>query len=266
MKKTIFGTETELKDFLDEKADLYNRVAFIAPDPISIPHLFSKREDIEIMGFWSAMLAWGQRPTILAKSRALVQLMDGAPHDFIINHKPTDLKPFTTFCHRTFNGTDALYFIHFFRRVYTEWGDLETAMFGDLPPETRSVEAGLNRLRSLFVNDDAFLPRTGKHVSSPAQKSACKRLNMFLRWMVRKDDRGVDFGIWKSLSASALICPLDLHVERTARILGLLERPQTDWQAALELTENLKRLNPEDPVRYDFALFGLGVEKYFGIF
>lgn len=266
MKNHIFKTETELRDFLDEKVDRFNRPEFIEHDPVSIPHLFSRKEDIEIMGFWAAILAWGQRTTILSKSRELVDLMDGAPFQFITQHRETDLKRFGRFKHRTFNETDTLYFIQFFSHIYSEYGSLEWAFTLGIPEIDLTVETALNQFRNRFTSLEFFPSRTGKHVSSPAQKSACKRLNMFLRWMVRTDDRGVDFGIWKSLKPAQLICPCDLHVERVGRLLGLIERTKTDWQMAMELTENLGKLDPEDPVKYDFALFGLGIEKYFGPF
>ena len=260
-----FQNTDDLKDFLDAQVDRFNRPEFIEADPISIPHRFSKKEDIEIMGLWAAILAWGQRPTILAKCRQLIQMMDGSPHQFITSHKPTDLKPFEHFKHRTFNGTDALYFIHFLRFVYQKYGSLESAFCEATSPDYQTIEAGLIGFKYLFTSLPDYPNRTGKHISSPNQNSACKRLNMFLRWMVRSDDKGVDFGIWKQLKPSQLICPCDVHVERIGRLLGLILRPKPDWQMAIELTENLRQFDAEDPVKYDFALFGLGVDKYFNI-
>lgn len=288
---------TSLKEFLDEKADLYNRPGFIELDPVCIPHKFQLKQDIEIMGFWSAMLAWGQRKTIINKCNELIGLMDGAPYDFIMNHQDTDLKRFTEFKHRTFNDTDTLYFVEFFKQHYKIYPSLESAFnprvnepcmpefrddfatiswhsnTGSARPssapcyahETNSlvVENALNYFRSYFFSLPDFPRRTIKHVSSPLQKSTCKRLNMFLRWMVRDDDKGVDFGIWKSLRPADLICPTDLHVERVARKLKLIQRKQVDWQTALELTHNLRQFDPSDPVKYDFALFGLGIEEQF---
>ncbi|MDP2413675.1 TIGR02757 family protein [Daejeonella sp.] len=291
-----FHTFHELKDFLDVKFDQYNRPGFIENDPICIPHLFTKRQDIEIMGFWASILAWGQRKTIINKCKELIYLMDGAPYDFILNHQEADLKRFTNFKHRTFNDTDTLYFIEFFRQHYLRSDTLETA-FNTLRPnifreefleegnysteyteiasapcyigelknkkEESVIEIALNSFRNYFFSLPDFPVRTKKHISSPSQKSTCKRLNMFLRWMVRKDDRGVDFGLWNSIKPSDLICPTDLHVERVARKLKLISRKQVDWQTATELTENLRQFDPLDPVKYDFALFGLGIEEHF---
>ncbi|GAB3017748.1 TIGR02757 family protein [Spirosoma pulveris] len=255
-----------VRDFLDAKADLYNRPSFIERDPISIPHRFSKKQDIELMGFWAAVLAWGQRPVILKKANELVELMDGAPHDFVRNHAESDLKRFLNFKHRTFNATDALYFLHFFQQFYLENDSLESAFLPDLsdPSDSRSlqtVESSLITFHDRFCGLSDFFPeRTRKHIATPARNSSCKRLLMFLRWMVRQDDRGVDFGLWTRLSPQQLVIPIDVHVNRVARHLKLLTRPQTDWKAALELTETLRQFDPTDPVRYDFALFGLGVE------
>ncbi|GAB2567005.1 TIGR02757 family protein [Spirosoma areae] len=260
---------SSLKVFLDAKADQYNRPSFIERDPISIPHRFNRKQDVEIMGFWAAVLAWGQRPVILKKATELVDLMDGAPYEFIRNHTETDLNRFLSFKHRTFNATDALYFLHFFRQYYQQNDSLEDAFLPDgyfLTPGGRPlpfnpVETGLIAFHDRFCSLADFFPeRTRKHIATPARNSSCKRLLMFLRWMVRQDDRGVDFGIWKRLLPNQLIIPIDVHVNRVARHLGLLTRPQTDWKAALELTETLRQFDPTDPVRYDFALFGLGVE------
>lgn len=261
-----------LKDFLDAKADQYNRPSFIERDPIRIPHRFSRKQDIEIMGFWAAVLAWGQRPVILKKANELVSLMDGAPYDFVRNHEESDLQRFMTFKHRTFNATDALYFLHFFRQYYQKNDSLEDAFLSSAAgrPQALSsgtqatlqtVEPNLIAFHDRFCSFTDFFPeRTRKHIATPARNSSCKRLLMFLRWMVRHDDRGVDFGIWTRLHPSQLVMPIDVHVNRVARHLGLLTRPQTDWKAALELTEALRLFDPIDPVRYDFALFGLGVE------
>nr|WP_067060128.1 TIGR02757 family protein [Mucilaginibacter sp. L294] len=271
-----------LKAFLDQKVAQYNRPEFIANDPVSIPHLFSKKQDIEIMGFWAATLAWGQRVTIINKCKELITLMDGAPYDFIINHEEPDLKKLLHFKHRTFNDIDTLYFISFFRWHYENFESLEDAFMPPSPLKGEqnnllanqkfplqgaegAASAALNHFRSYFFSLPDFPHRTKKHVSSPSQKSTCKRLNMFLRWMVRKDNNGVDFGIWNKLKPADLICPCDLHVDRVARKLKLINRKQTDWQTALELTERLKEFDPKDPVKYDFALFGLGIEERWGI-
>ncbi|MVM34662.1 TIGR02757 family protein [Spirosoma sp. HMF4905] len=256
---------SSLKDFLDAKADQYNRPSFIERDPISIPHRFSQKQDIELMGFWAAVLAWGQRPVILKKANELVELMDSTPYDFIRNHQESDLKRFLAFKHRTFNATDALYFLHFFRHYYQENDSLETAFLVD-NSNSNSVEQGLIAFHDRFCSLTDFFPeRTRKHIATPARNSACKRLLMFLRWMVRSDDRGVDFGIWKQLRPDQLVMPIDVHVNRVAHQLGLLNSrnavpPQPDWRTALELTETLRQFDPTDPVRYDFALFGLGVD------
>lgn len=289
-------TFQNLKEFLDLKYDQYNRPDFIENDPICIPHLFTQKQDIEIMGFWASILAWGQRKTIINKCKELINLMDSAPYDFILNHQENDLKRFVSFKHRTFNETDTLYFIEFFKQHYLRSDTLETA-FNRLRPNifrdefleerkhssyltvtsslpcylgelnsTKSesvIENALNSFRTYFFSLPDFPPRTKKHVSSPTQKSTCKRLNMFLRWMVRKDDRGVDFGIWNNIKPSDLICPTDLHVERVARKLKLISRKQVDWLTASELTENLRKFDPIDPVKYDFALFALGIEEHF---
>jgi len=259
--------QENLKAFLDAKVALYNQPNFIANDPISIPHLFTKKQDIEIMGFWAATLAWGQRPTIIKKCKELIALMDGAPHDFIMNHEDIDLKKLLHFKHRTFNDIDTLYFIAFFRYHYEQYESLEDAFLStaSLKGECdEPVEIYLNHFRSYFFSLPDYPHRTKKHISSPSQKSTCKRLNMFLRWMVRRDDKGVDFGIWTRIKPSELIMPCDLHVDRVARHLKLIIRKQTDWQTAVELTKRLRQLDADDPVKYDFALFGLGIEERWG--
>ncbi|MGV3508184.1 MAG: TIGR02757 family protein [Sphingobacteriaceae bacterium] len=289
---------SNLKAFLDSKVEQYNCPHFIPNDPVVIPHKFTVKQDIEIMGFFAAMLAWGQRKTIINKCKELSERMDGKPYDFVKNHKETDLKSLLGFKHRTFNDTDLLYFIHFFQNHYSIYNSLEDAFVhkvsagvfrdeflevldnnssvelsspacyaGELKAEKSqdysNVEGFLNHFRTYFFSLPDFPRRTIKHVSSPAQKSTCKRLNMFLRWMVRKDDKGVDFGIWNKIKPSQLICPCDVHVDRVARKLNLIKRKQTDWLTAVELTERLREFDPSDPVKYDFALFGLGVEEKF---
>ncbi len=275
-----------IKAFLDSKVAQYNQPAFIKNDPVSIPHLFTKQQDIEIMGLWAAVLAWGQRVTIINKCHELIKLMDGVPYDFIMNHEETDLKKLLHFKHRTFNDVDTLYFILFFRYHYSRHHSLESAF---IPAETQPdfvilsdsegssesdstrgnneaepIEKYLNHFRKYFFSLDDFPHRTKKHISSPSQKSTCKRLNMFLRWMVRKDNCGVDFGIWNHIKPSELIVPCDLHVDRVARKLNLITRKQTDWQTAVELTTRLREFDPVDPVKYDFALFALGIEEKWG--
>ncbi|WP_175634393.1 TIGR02757 family protein [Pedobacter ghigonis] len=277
----------ELKNFLDHKVEQYNRPDFIANDPVCIPHLFEKKQDIEIAGFFAAVLAWGQRKTIINKCRELLNRMDNAPYDFVLNHSDEELKRLLNFKHRTFNDTDLLYFISFFKMHYSNFDSLEQAfipkqdVFLDAYLEVSSATGGvfntsevclsgqlqvsieqcLNYFRQYFFSLDDFPHRTKKHISSPKQKSTCKRLNMFLRWMVRVDNKGVDFGIWNTLKPKDLICPCDVHVDRVGRLLGLINRKQTDWLTAVELTTHLKEFDPFDPVKYDFALFGLGVEK-----
>jgi uncharacterized protein (TIGR02757 family) len=254
-----------LHDVLEEKYRQYNCPAFIADDPIGIPHRFSRRQDIEITGFFAAVLAWGQRKTIISKCSELIGWMDGAPHDFIRGHQENDLKRFLQFKHRTFNPTDALYFIDFLRAHYARHDSLEDAFVAGLRPGDETVEKGLTSFREYFFAPEYAPQRTRKHISSPAANSACKRLNMFLRWMVRQDDKGVDFGLWTRIHPRQLVCPCDVHVERTARRLGLITRKQMDWLTALQLTQNLRQFDPADPVKYDFALFGLGLEDRYAL-
>ncbi|UTA69507.1 TIGR02757 family protein [Emticicia sp. 21SJ11W-3] len=249
-------------DLLNEKYEQFNAPGFIPNDPISIPHRFTVKQDIEIMGFLAATLAWGQRITIINKCNELIDLMDGAPYDFIRNHQDTDLKRFLSFKHRTFNTTDTLYFIEFFKDFYKKHTSLEDAFTGGITPLSVDTKAALENFRKLFFSLEDYPARTRKHIATPAKNSSCKRINMFLRWMVRKDNKGVDFGIWNKISPAQLVCPCDVHVERVARKLGLISRPKADWQTAIELTGNLKLIDPNDPVKYDFALFGLGVEGY----
>lgn len=248
----------DLKDFLDSKVEEYNTESFIENDPISIPHLYKMKQDIEIMGFFAAIFAWGQRKTIINKCKDLASRMDNAPYDFIIHHKDADLKNLIGFKHRTFNDTDLLYCIDFLKRHYHDFESLEDAF---ITSTTKDIETALTHFQSYFFSHPDAPTRTRKHIPSPIQHSACKRLNMYLRWMVRKDNRGVDFGLWKKLEPKDLICPLDLHVERTARKLNLLKREKPDWKAALELTDNLKLLDNNDPVKYDYALFGISIEE-----
>lgn len=252
---------TKLKELLDEKADYYNNPSFILNDPISIPHGFTVKQDKEIMGFFAATLAWGQRKTIINKCNELADRFDNEPYKFITGYGNEDLKNLTGFKHRTFNDTDLLYFVDYLRRFYNENDSLEDAFLTD--GSFISIENSLIGFEYNFFDYPYAPVRTRKHVATPARNSACKRLNMFLRWMVRDDDRGVDFGIWKRIPQSALICPIDVHVDRTARKLGLITRKQTDWKTAVELTQNLRLFDEDDPAKYDFALFGLSIEKVF---
>ena len=313
-----------LKSLLDAHVERFNRPDFIQDDPISIPHRFSKPQDIEITAFWTAILAWGQRKTIINSANRLFEYMDNAPYDFIKNHQEIDRKRFESFKHRTFQPTDALYFLEFLHQFYQKNDSLETAFARHLNPldinkilnnkaansthflkkqdpsvskpltnilqkqdpsvskpssnfqgnaatqnpklETQNVQTQNISTALIGFHKDFFdLPdvphRTRKHIATPLSKSTCKRLCMFLRWMVRRDASGVDFGIWQTIKPSQLLMPLDVHVERHARRLGLLERPQTDWLTVLELTENLRQFDAEDPVKYDFALFGMGIAE-----
>ena len=256
-----FESFDNLKDYLDSKVEEYNQPGFIPNDPISIPHQYTKPQDIEITGFWASILAWGQRVTIINKCNELFALMDNSPHDFVLNHSENDLKALLKFKHRTFNDTDTLYFVEFFKNYYQQHDSLEDAFLKGIQSTDVSVEQGLVKFHLDFFSLPDAPHRTKKHIATPARKSACKRINMFLRWMVRQDDKGVDFGLWKRIQPSQLVCPCDVHVERVARRFHLITRKQTDWQMAMELTANLKEFDPIDPVKYDFALFGLGVEE-----
>lgn len=249
----------KLIDFLNSKVEEYNQPSFIKDDPICIPHLFKKKQDIEIAGFFAATFSWGNRTTIINKSKELMQLMDMQPFDFVLHHSDNDLKNLLHFKHRTFNTTDLLYFIEFFKFHYSANKSLETAFtkWGN------TVEEMLIGFHHYFFSLEHVPNRTKKHVATPYKNSNCKRLNMYLRWMVRKDKMGVDFGIWKNISPSQLICPVDVHVARVAKRFNIIQRKQMDWQTAIELTEYLRTLDANDPVKYDFALFALGVmEKY----
>lgn len=247
----------DLREFLEEQYDLYNRPDFITLDPVSIPHQFTKKEDIEIAGFFAATIAWGQRPTILKNANELMRRMDNAPHDFIQHHLPKDRKQFQNFVHRTFNGVDCMYFLQSLQNIYRKQGSLEQTFTGE------DARNAILNFRTTFFSTK-HPSRSKKHISLPPLKedaagSSCKRLNMFLRWMVRKDKRGVDFGIWNNMKMDQLMCPLDVHSGNVARKLGLLKRKQNDWQAVEELTKSLRKFDPNDPVKYDFALFGMGV-------
>ena len=248
-----------IKEFLDSKVKEYNRPAFIRDDPIAIPHLFTQKQDIEIAAFFAAVFAWGNRTTIINKSKELMQRMDHAPYAFIKSHQPKHLQNLKGFRHRTFNTDDLYYFLEFLHQHYLIHESLEPAFF---PSRNHNAEKGLIHFRNYFFSFE-HLRRTEKHISSPLKKSTCKRLNMFLRWMVRNDANGVDFGLWKNISSSELICPIDVHVARVAKKLGLLKRKQVDWFAAVELTDALRQLDKNDPVKYDFALFNLGVIERF---
>ena len=256
--------QTDLKEFLDTKVKQYNQLNFIESDPISIPHQFSKKEDIEIAGLLSATIAWGQRKTIINNANKMMQLMDFSPHDFVLNHSEKELKILEGFKHRTFNGNDFKYFINSLKRVYTNYGGLEKAFSMGIVRSSEDCSLAIESFRSIFFKEIQDKDkRTMKHVSSPLKGSAAKRLVMFLRWMVRKDKTGVDFGIWDSIPQSILSCPLDLHSGNVARKLGLLKRTQNDWKAVKEMDLALRKMDTDDPAKYDFALFGLGVFEKF---
>ena len=251
----------KIATILDEKFAFFNHPRFIEHDPIQIPHSFNRLQDKEIMGFWVAILAWGQRKTILQNAQSLINLMDGAPYDFILNHQDADLKRFESFKHRTFQYPDTLYFIDFFKRHYSHTNSLESAFNKGLSPEDLTIENGLNGFYHYFFDSEWSPERTKKHIASPLKNSACKRINMFLRWMVRKDEAGVDFGLWNTIKPSQLVCPLDVHAMRTAGQLGLMKEEKANWKTALGLTNTLRELDPTDPVKYDFALYGMGIEE-----
>lgn len=248
-----------LPAFLNQKVDLYNQPFFIPTDPVCIPHLFSKKQDIEIAGFFAAVFAWGNRTTIIAKSTELMKRMGNEPHAFCMQASSKELTELESFKHRTFQATDLLYFIEFFRFHYTSHTSLESAF----TRHGNTVGEMLTGFHSYFFSLEDVPERTKKHIATPERNSTCKRLNMFLRWMVRNDHKGVDFGIWKNISPADLICPIDVHVARVARRLNILQRKQTDWKAAIELTSYLQTLDKNDPVKYDFALFGIGVMEDF---
>ncbi|GHE32667.1 TIGR02757 family protein [Sphingobacterium griseoflavum] len=252
--------DVDIKDFLERKVQEFNKPSFIDSDPICIPHLFSSKQDIEIMGFFAAILAWGQRKTIINKCKELIERFDGVPAQFIQQHQEQDLKQLLGFKHRTFNDTDLLYFVAFLRFHYRSFSSLEDAFLLTRPTTHFRMEDALNAFKDYFFSLPEHPIRTKKHISSPAQKSSCKRLNMFLRWMVRRDIHGVDFGIWTRIAPRDLICPCDVHVDRVARRFGLIVSDKINWKTAVELTNNLKAFDPQDPVKYDFALFGIGVE------
>ncbi len=254
--------KAELAQFLREKAIQYNHPEFIETDPIQIPRQYSLKEDIEIAGFLSAVIAWGQRVTIVNNAKRLTELMGNTPHDFILNFSDKDLKPFTGFVHRTFNGDDTITFMHALRRVYQQEGGLEALLQKCFEGDLAEPGSGWNRFKTAFF-EVPHLPRSRKHLPDPLKGSAAKRMNMYLRWMVRQDEQGVDFGIWKSMKPAQLYIPLDVHTSRVARKLGLLTRKQDDWKAVVELTSALRRIDKNDPVRLDFALFGLGVFEKF---
>lgn len=251
----------DLKSFLDSKYQQYGGRIFIEHDPIQIPHRFVKKQDIEIAGFLTAVIAWGQRKTIINNATKLMHWMDFAPHDFMLNHQPGDLKPFESFTHRTFNGVDSDFFIRRLSQVYTEYSNLED-FFNYKHTANTEMATRISDFKKRFFMVPHPL-RSEKHLADPKKNSAAKRLNMFFRWMVRKDPESVDFGIWKNTSPALLMCPLDVHTAKISRGLGLLNRKQNDWQAVEELTQNLREFDRVDPVKYDISLFALGAMEGF---
>ena len=250
----------DIKEFLNLKAEEYNNSSFIKDDPIQIPHLFNKKEDIEISGFLTSTISWGNRKSIITSSIKMMKLMDNDPHNFIINHSEKDLKKLLKFVHRTFNGYDFIQFITSLKHIYMNYGGLEKVFAENI--KNQSMHNSIHQFKKIFF-EIPHTDRTKKHVSDPFKGSACKRINMFLRWMVRKDKKGVDLGIWKSIDQKKLSCPLDVHSGNVARKLGLINRKQNDHKAVLELDSILRTFDKNDPVKYDFALFGIGVFEKF---
>ena len=247
-------TRSKVKDLLDYYLEQYNCPSFIESDPISIPHRFSKKQDIEIAGFFSATFSWGQRKTIINKCNVLMSLMDNQPFDFVKHHKARDRQRFEKFVHRTFQYPDTIYFLTLLQHHYRQADSLEELFLAD---SGHGID--LENFHDKFFSLPHAPGRTRKHIPTPLRKSTCKRINMFLRWMVRNDGKGVDFGLWNRITPRDLLIPLDVHVNRIARRLNLLTRKQTDWPATIELTSNLRNFDPNDPVKYDFALFGMGI-------
>lgn len=252
--------KAELKEFLDEKVELYNRPAFIESDPISIPHQFTKKQDIEIAGFLAATIAWGNRKMILRNANRMMVLLDHSPYDFIMNSSNDEIEMIERFVHRTFNSTDLVYFLKALQNIYRYKGGLETIF--KTYQTADSLLPAIHELHKIFF-ELSHEKRTERHVSDPYKGSAAKKLNMYLRWMIRNDNRGVDFGIWRTIPPSILSCPLDIHSGNVARKLGLLNRKQNDSKAVIELDKYLRSMDKLDPVKYDFALFGLGVNENF---
>jgi uncharacterized protein (TIGR02757 family) len=253
---------SEVKELLDEKYFQFNNSDFIQTDPISIPHQFSKKEDIEIAAFLVATVAWGQRTSIINNGNKLMRLMNDEPHEFILNFSKKDALRFEGFVHRTFNSIDCVYFLNALKNIYVNHNGLENAFSGKLFGDEMDVKNAIVNFRELFLGTNHQI-RSEKHISNPASKSSAKRLCMFLRWMIRKDKHGVDFGIWKSMKSHQLCLPLDLHTGNVSRKLGLLTRSQNDWQAVEEITGVLRKFDKNDPIKYDFSLFGLGAFEGF---
>ena len=253
-------SKEEIISFLNYKSNQYNNIKFIETDPIQIPHLFNKKEDVEISGFLTSTISWGNRKSIIKSAEKLIELLDHSPYDFILNHKKRDLDTLKPFVHRTFNGIDLIQFVKSLKHIYRNYNGLEEIFRNNIKDD--SLQYAIHKMRKIFF-EIPHTNRTKKHISDPMRGSAAKRINMFLRWMVRDDTRGVDFGIWKSISPKYLSCPLDVHTGNVARKLGLIQRKQNDHKAVMELDKKLREFDLIDPVKYDFALFGLGVFEKF---
>ncbi len=253
-------SKEEIISFLNYKSNQYNNIKFIETDPIQIPHLFNKKEDVEISGFLTSTISWGNRKSIIKSAEKLIELLDHSPYDFILNHKKRDLDTLKPFVHRTFNGIDLIQFVKSLKHIYRNYNGLEEIFRNNIKDD--SLQYAIHKMKKIFF-EIPHTNRTKKHISDPMRGSAAKRINMFLRWMVRDDTRGVDFGIWKSISPRYLSCPLDVHTGNVARKLGLIQRKQNDHKAVMELDKKLREFDLIDPVKYDFALFGLGVFEKF---
>jgi len=253
-------SKEEIISFLNYKSNQYNNIKFIETDPIQIPHLFNKKEDVEISGFLTSTISWGNRKSIIKSAEKLIELLDHSPYDFILNHKKRDLDTLKPFVHRTFNGIDLIQFVKSLKHIYRNYNGLEEIFRNNIKDD--SLQYAIHKMKKIFF-EIPHTNRTKKHISDPMRGSAAKRINMFLRWMVRDDTRGVDFGIWKSISPKYLSCPLDVHTGNVARKLGLIQRKQNDHKAVMELDKKLREFDLSDPVKYDFALFGLGVFEKF---
>ena len=253
-------SKEEIISFLNYKSNQYNNIKFIETDPIQIPHLFNKKEDVEISGFLTSTISWGNRKSIIKSAEKLIELLDHSPYDFILNHKKRDLDTLKPFVHRTFNGIDLIQFVKSLKHIYKNYNGLEEIFRNNIKDD--SLQYAIHKMKKIFF-EIPHTNRTKKHISDPMRGSAAKRINMFLRWMVRDDTRGVDFGIWKSISPKYLSCPLDVHTGNVARKLGLIQRKQNDHKAVMELDKKLREFDLIDPVKYDFALFGLGVFEKF---
>lgn len=260
LKTFDFMTEEALRELLETLYDRFNRTEFIAPDPISVPHRFEGKEDREIAGFLAATIAWGNRKSIVHNACRMMRYMDDAPADFVRYASEEELRSLQGCVHRTFNGEDLIAFVRSLRSIVERYGSLG-GFFESRYAATGSIPTVLSEFRKEFLSVP-HPTHCEKHLPSIDKGASCKRLNMFLRWMVRRDDRGVDFGLWRSIPMSALYLPLDVHSGAVGRALGVLSRRQNDWRAVVEITESLRRFDPEDPVRYDYALFGAGMERF----